>query len=172
MPNLIVARTFSKAYGLANLRIGMLAGDARLIGFLRKVSSPYNVNGVALAVLPEALDDEAYLALVYHAGARRARARVRGAEGARCAHLELRGELRSDGHRGQAQGACAAMRDRGVLLRDRSADPGCDGYVRITIGVEEHVTRGIEALRELCRRLDGRRLKVCLRQAGPGRARV
>jgi histidinol-phosphate aminotransferase len=34
-----------------------------------------------------------------------------------------------------------------VLLRDRSTDPGCDGYVRITVGVEEHVTRGIEALR-------------------------
>ncbi len=41
-----------------------------------------------------------------------------------------------------------AMRARGVLLRDRSADPGCDGYVRITIGVEEHVTRGLAALRE------------------------
>ena len=39
------------------------------------------------------------------------------------------------------------MRAHDVLLRDRSADPGCDGYVRITIGVEEHVTRGIAALR-------------------------
>src|SRR6201996_5519504 len=61
VPNLIVARTFSKAYGLANLRVGMVAGDARLIGYLRKVSSPYNVNGVALAVLPDALTDEDYL---------------------------------------------------------------------------------------------------------------
>jgi histidinol-phosphate aminotransferase len=41
-----------------------------------------------------------------------------------------------------------AMRSRGVLLRDRSSDPGCDGYVRITIGVEEHVTRGLAALKE------------------------
>ena len=41
-----------------------------------------------------------------------------------------------------------AMRARGVLLRDRSSDPGCEGYVRITIGVEEHVTRGLAALRE------------------------
>jgi histidinol-phosphate aminotransferase len=40
-----------------------------------------------------------------------------------------------------------AMRTHGVLLRDRSTDPGCDGFVRITIGVEEHVTRGLEALR-------------------------
>ena len=42
----------------------------------------------------------------------------------------------------------AAMRRRGVLLRDRSADPGCAGYVRITIGVEAHVTKGLEALKE------------------------
>ena len=35
-----------------------------------------------------------------------------------------------------------------MLLRDRSTDPGCDGYVRITIGVEEHVTRGLAALKE------------------------
>jgi histidinol-phosphate aminotransferase len=40
-----------------------------------------------------------------------------------------------------------AMRANGVLLRDRSADPGCDGFVRITIGLEEHVTRGLAALK-------------------------
>jgi histidinol-phosphate aminotransferase len=40
------------------------------------------------------------------------------------------------------------MRDRGVLLRDRSSDPGCDGFVRITIGVEEQVTAGLAALKE------------------------
>ena len=39
-----------------------------------------------------------------------------------------------------------AMRRHGVLLRDRSADPGCEGNVRITIGIAEHVTRGIAAL--------------------------
>src|SRR5579875_2244086 len=61
VPNLIVARTFSKAYGLASLRVGALFANARLIGFLRKVSSPYNVNGVALALLPEALADTEYL---------------------------------------------------------------------------------------------------------------
>jgi histidinol-phosphate aminotransferase len=39
-----------------------------------------------------------------------------------------------------------AMHRHDVLLRDRSTDPGCDGYVRITIGVEDHVTRGLAAL--------------------------
>jgi histidinol-phosphate aminotransferase len=60
-PNLFVARTFSKAYGLAGLRIGMLVGDADQMRAVRRVSSPYNVNAVALACLPEALGDQAYI---------------------------------------------------------------------------------------------------------------
>src|SRR5208337_988456 len=60
--NLFVARTFSKAYGLAGLRIGVLAGDARQMAMVRRVASPYNVNATALAVLPEALQDQEYVA--------------------------------------------------------------------------------------------------------------
>jgi histidinol-phosphate aminotransferase len=148
VPNLIVARTFSKAYGLANLRIGMLAGDARLIGFVRKVSSPYNVNGIALAVLPEALADDEYLnwyIAQVHAGRERVFAALREL-GVRTWPSAANFVLMDIGPR--HKDLVAAMRARGVLLRDRSTDPGCEGYVRITIGVEEHVTRGIAALRE------------------------
>jgi histidinol-phosphate aminotransferase len=147
VPNLIVARTFSKAYGLASLRVGALLANARLIGFLRKVSSPYNVNGVALALLPEALADKDYLSWYItqvHQGRERIFTAMR--------ELNIRTwpsaanfVLMDIGPRHKE--LCARMRERGVLLRDRSADPGCDGYVRITVGVEEHVTRGIQALR-------------------------
>ena len=148
VPNLIVARTFSKAYGLANLRIGMLAGDARLISYVRKVSSPYNVNGVALAVLPEALGDEAYVAWYVaqvHAGRERVFTALREL-GVRTWPSAANFVLMDIGPRHKQ--LCEVMRAHGVLLRDRSSDPGCEGYVRITIGVEEHVTRGIAALRE------------------------
>jgi histidinol-phosphate aminotransferase len=147
IPNLIVARTFSKAYGLANLRVGMLAGDARLIAFLRKAGSPYNVNGIALAVLPEALADDAYIAW-YVDQVRTGRNRVFAALkelGVRTWPSAANFVLMDIGPRHKE--LCAAMRDRGVLLRDRSSDPGCEGYVRLTIGVEDHVTQGIEALR-------------------------
>ncbi len=146
-PNLIVARTFSKAYGLASLRIGMLAGNARLMGFLRKVSSPYNVNGVALAVLPDALADTAYIdwyATQVHQGRERVFAALEQLQ-VRTWPSAANFVLLDIGPRHKE--FCAAMRDKGVLLRDRSSDPGCEGYVRITIGPEEHVTRGIEALR-------------------------
>ena len=147
VPNLIVGRTFSKAYGLANLRLGMLAGDARLMQFVRKVSSPYNVNGVALAVLPEALADEAYLAW-YVDQVHRGRERVEqtlASLGIRFWPSHANFVLFEVGPRHKE--LVAKMRERGVLLRDRSSDPGCDGFVRITIGIDEHVTRGLEALR-------------------------
>ncbi|MEO6804147.1 MAG: histidinol-phosphate transaminase [Granulicella sp.] len=148
IPNLIVARTFSKAFGLANLRIGMLAGSAELMKYVRKVSSPYNVNGVALDCLPVALADEEYL--TWYAEQVRV-GRERMMEGLRemgvsffPSHANF--VLMKIGEKHVE--LVKAMRRRGVLLRDRSSDAGCDGFVRITIGIEEHVTIGLAALKE------------------------
>jgi histidinol-phosphate aminotransferase len=148
VPNLLVARTFSKAYGLANLRIGLLAGNAELMKYVRKVSSPYNVNGVALDCLPVALADDAYVAWYAE--------QVRVGLGKMMDGLRALGVGFFPSHANfvlMKIGAkhaelVRAMRARGVLLRDRSTDPGCDGYVRITVGVDEHVTRGLAALQE------------------------
>jgi len=147
VPNLIVARTFSKAYGLANLRIGMLAGNAELLKYVRKVSSPYNVNGIALDCLSIAIEDETYLTW-YVEQVRVGRERMMGglAElGVPYFPSAANFVLMKIGPKHKE--LVAAMRGHGVLLRDRSTDPGCDGFVRITIGLEEHVTRGLEALR-------------------------
>ena len=148
VPNLLLARTFSKAYGLASLRIGMLAGAAELMQYVRKVSSPYNVNGPALDCLPVALADDAYVQW-YAREVNTGRARM--LEGLRAMGVEYfpthaNFVLMKIGPKHAA--LVKAMRARGVLLRDRSTDPGCDGYVRITVGIEEHVTRGLESLRE------------------------
>ena len=51
LPNVIIARTFSKAYGLAGLRLGVLAGPVELMRWIRRVLSPYSVNSLALGVL-------------------------------------------------------------------------------------------------------------------------
>jgi histidinol-phosphate aminotransferase len=126
----------------------MLAGDARLISYIRKVSSPYNVNGVALAVLPDAVADDAYIAW-YVEQVRKGRERIFAALcelGVRTWPSAANFVLMDIGRRHKE--LCAAMHKRGVLVRDRSADPGCDGYVRITVGIEDHVTRGIAALCE------------------------
>ena len=146
VPNLLVTRTFSKAYGLANLRVGMIAANPRLITFLRKVSSPYNVNGVALAVLPDALADESYLAW-YVEQVRQGRTRIMAALddlGVPYFPSEANFVLMNIGPKHKE--LVAAMRARGVLLRDRSTDPGCAGFIRITVGVPDQVTQALEAL--------------------------
>ncbi len=153
-PNLIVARTFSKAYGLANLRVGMLAGNAELMKYLRKVSSPYNVNGIALDCLPVALADEEYIAW-YVEQVRAGRERVEqelAAMGVPYWPSHANFVLMNIGpkHKELVQ----AMGRHGVLLRDRSADPGCDGCVRITIGLPEHVDRGLAALKKSLKEIE------------------
>jgi histidinol-phosphate aminotransferase len=146
IPNLMVARTFSKAYGLANLRAGMLVGPAELIGYVKKVCSPYNMNGVALACLTEALADQSYLdwyTREVHAGRERVQFAL-DALGVPYWPSAANFVLMNIGPKHKQ--LCDVMRERGVLLRDRSSDPGCDGCVRITIGIEDHVTRGVAAL--------------------------
>jgi histidinol-phosphate aminotransferase len=146
LPNLIVARTFSKAYGLAGLRLGLLAGPVELMRWIKRVLSPYSVNSLALACLPPALEDAAYLdwyvgevlaaraefeAALDQAGLRRwpSRANFILVEiGAR--HKEF----------------TRLMSAAGVLVRDRSSDPGCEGRVRITIGTREQMRQATTAL--------------------------
>jgi histidinol-phosphate aminotransferase len=147
--NLFVARTFSKAYGMAGLRVGVLAGNVEQMRAVRRVSSPYNLNAVALACLPEALADAAYIA-TYVREVLESRARLED-------FLEASGVpyCRSQANFilariGPNQNAAAVfvddMRRQGILLRDRSSDPGCEGWVRMTLGPRDHINRLLAAL--------------------------
>ena len=148
IPNLIVARTFSKAYGLASLRIGLLAGPESLLHWTRRVLSPYSVNSVALSALTAALQDGAYLDW-YVSEIKEARTQFLGdlvRIGLKFWPTEANFVLVEIGaaHRE----FCAEMRGQGILVRDRSADPGCDGLVRITIGTREQMWRAGAAITE------------------------
>lgn len=145
--NLFVARTFSKAYGLAGLRIGLLAGHADAMHYVRKVSSPYNVNSIALECLPEALGDEQYIDW-YADQVRQGRTQAeRTLQQLRVPYWQSHANfiLMKIGEKHAA--FVQAMRRHGVLVRDRSQDPGCDGCVRITLGTQEHTERGLTALK-------------------------
>lgn len=60
-PNVLVLRTFSKAYGLAGVRVGYGVGSAELISYLHKIRQPFNVNSIAQAGATAALDDRFFL---------------------------------------------------------------------------------------------------------------
>jgi histidinol-phosphate aminotransferase len=139
LPNLFVARTFSKAYGLAGLRVGVLVGPHELMRWVRRVLSPYSVNSVALACLPAALNDTAYLD--WYVG------EVLAAREEFEAALDAAKVRRWPSHANfilveigaQHKEFVGRMHEAGVLVRDRSNDPGCDGRVRITIGTREQM---------------------------------
>ena len=148
VPNLIVARTFSKAYGLAGLRVGVLAGPVEHMRWIRRVLSPYSVNSLALACLPAALADTAYLDW-YVGEVLAARAEFEQA-------LDAAGVRRWPSSANFVLVEIGAphaefvrrMHAAGVLVRDRSNDPGCDGRVRITIGTREQMRQAVVALNE------------------------
>jgi histidinol-phosphate aminotransferase len=148
VPNLVVARTFSKAYGLAGLRLGLLAGPVELMRWVRRVLSPYSVNSLALACLPPALEDTAYLDWYVGEvlGARAEFEAVLDAAGVRRWPSQANFILVDIGP--QHAEFVRLMRAAGVLVRDRSSDPGCDGRVRITIGTSEQMKQAVTALKE------------------------
>ncbi len=150
--NLFVARTFSKAYGLAGLRVGALIGDADQMRAVRRVSSPYNVNAVALACLPEALGDQTYIRQ-YVSEVRESRARLERALEALGVQFWPSQANFVLARVGAAASFVEHMRRRGILVRDRSSDHGCEGCVRITLGPHEHADRLLTALQETCEQL-------------------
>jgi histidinol-phosphate aminotransferase len=147
-PNLFVGRTFSKAYGLAGLRLGVLIGAADQIGYLRRIGVPFNVNTVALACLEEALADQAFVS-DHVAQVKQGRERL--------AQLFEELDLRFWPSQTNfvlvrvgtpAQPFVEAMQRRGILVRDSSANPGCDGCVRITVGTLTQMDGVLQAIRE------------------------
>jgi len=165
LPNLIVSQTFSKAHGLAGLRIGHLVSQAANIAALAKVRSPYSVNVAAMAAAGALLDAEVRdrrevsrsLPMPPHGPAGEPRAYVeRAAEGMRILleGLEARGipVVRSGANfvltRVGAEHASLvrALRERGVLVRDRSSDRGLEGHVRFTAGPPDHVRLLLETI--------------------------
>jgi histidinol-phosphate aminotransferase len=145
-PNLVVTRTFSKAYGLAGLRLGMLASHEKQMHWMRRVISPYSVNGLALACLPAALNDEAYLQWYVDEVLQGRELFTAALQRLGVPYWPSEANFILTKIGAKHKEFSAAMRGHNVLVRNRSNDPGCDGCVRITIGTLEHTALGIAAL--------------------------
>ncbi len=148
-PNLVVTRTFSKAAGLAGLRVGCLFANRTLVSVLRKANSPYSVTTAAL-VAAEAATRNGRFVRQYAREVIRNRqelARALAALGIKCFPSEGNFVLVDFGARAPA--TLRRLRQRGILARDRQADFGRVGLVRITVGTRAQMRRLIRALREL-----------------------
>jgi histidinol-phosphate aminotransferase len=146
-PNLFVARTFSKAYGLAGLRLGVLIGAADQIAFMRRTGVPFNVNSVALACIEEALSDQGFVTdhVAQVKLGRTQLERVFGELGLRYWPSKTNFVLVRVG---DAQKFVKSMQRRGIVVRDSSSNPGCNGCVRITVGTPRQMDGVLKAVRE------------------------
>ena len=149
IPNLIIARTFSKAYGLAGLRLGVLIGPDSLMRWVRRVLSPYSVNTLALACLPAALADEEFLRN-YVTEVLSARTEFESAlDAIDIKHWPSEANFILT-HIGAPHAEFARLLHKeNILVRDRSSDSGCDGCVRITVGTREQMSTAITAIQKV-----------------------
>ncbi|HEV1284644.1 MAG TPA: histidinol-phosphate transaminase [Bryobacteraceae bacterium] len=145
--NLFVSRTFSKVYGMAAMRCGCLFSGVDNVSWMKKAQSPYSVNTMAALAARAAIRDRAYVeSYVDEVLAARARA-YEGLHklGIKTFPSEANFILFHAGDR--AIPIRDALRERGVLVRDRSYEiPGC---VRVTIGTRQQIERFLEELQQL-----------------------
>jgi histidinol-phosphate aminotransferase len=148
-PNVVVGRTFSKAFGLAGIRIGAITGAPETLEPIRLAVPVYSVNVAALAAVEAALADREYVADYLRQVEESKRLLY-----AACDRLGLRYWPSAANfvlvHAGaQVTALVDGAQQRGIYLRDRSTEPGCSGCLRISTGIVAHTRRCIEVLEEV-----------------------
>ncbi len=133
-PNLIVLQTFSKAWGMAGLRIGLAISDPSVIALMSKVKYPYNINEPAQRMALQRLDVDAKDRAAEEIVGQRFRLEK---ELAGCP--EVREVFHSDSNFllvrfDNPEEVYDRLLSGGVIVRDRSGVSGCEGCLRITVG--------------------------------------
>jgi histidinol-phosphate aminotransferase len=149
-PNVLIGRTFSKAHGLAGMRVGVMIARPERLEPIRFVTPLFNLNVVAVQALRAAMTDTEFTPW-YVAQATESKERlyaVLDRVGLRYWRSAANFFLVDGGTR--ANEIVAGLIARGVLVRDRTKDPYCPNCFRITAGVVEHTLQAVEALEAIC----------------------
>jgi histidinol-phosphate aminotransferase len=150
LPNLIVLQTFSKAWGMAGVRVGLAIASRDIVDLMNKVKPPYNISIVAQQIVLDALG-KADLVSRWTAGAINEREEM----SARLSRLDLVSKVfPSDANFllvrvVDAPAIYSRLIKGGIVVRDRSKVELCDGCLRITIGTPEENTRLLAALEKM-----------------------
>jgi histidinol-phosphate aminotransferase len=147
-PNLIVSRTFSKAAGLAALRIGALFARSDIIAAMRRAFTPYPVNSLALIAAEAAVADANFLGAYIRDVLESRSLLERGLQqlGARVFPSGANFVLADFGAGGTR--LVKQLARRGILVRDRASEFGRDGFMRITAGTVAQTQLLLKAIKE------------------------
>ncbi|MGH9698052.1 MAG: histidinol-phosphate transaminase [Candidatus Acidiferrales bacterium] len=147
--NLIVTRTFSKAAGLAGLRLGCLFAHRDITPHLRKAQSPYPISIPALVAGKAALRDRTHLARTLREFRLSRAALEQGLARLGIRYLPSAANFILMDLGAKAKEVVASLARKRILIRDRSSDFGGRGYVRITVGTLEETRRVLRGLGKL-----------------------
>jgi histidinol-phosphate aminotransferase len=145
-PNLLISRTFSKAYGLAGLRVGYGLGDPAVIDLLNRVRHPFNVNLPALAAAEAALDDTDFLARSYALNTAGMAQLAQGLSILGLEHVPSKGNFLL-AKVGDAARVNSELLKRGVIVRP-VANYGLPEFLRVSVGMEVQNARFLSALKD------------------------
>jgi histidinol-phosphate aminotransferase len=146
--NLVITRTFSKAAGLAGLRLGCVLAHRQVAEVFRKAQSPYSVTIAALVAARASTRDGAFLRRTLREFRRSQKELERGLTKLGIQFFSSAANFILINFGDRAKEIVAALARRGTLVRDRSSDFGGEGYVRITIGTLSQTRRVLRELRE------------------------
>lgn len=146
-PNLVVTRTFSKAYGLAGLRIGYALSHPAVAGMLNRVRQAFNVNSLALAAACAALEDHHHLACSLAANREGMRQLCSGFDALQRRHVPSAGNFVLLDCGRPALQVYEAMLRQGVIVRPVDSYQ-LPNHLRITIGTRQQNERMLTALEQ------------------------
>ncbi|MFZ0643424.1 MAG: histidinol-phosphate transaminase [Candidatus Acidiferrales bacterium] len=146
--NLVVTRTFSKAAGLAGLRLGCVFAARELAAVFRKAQSPYPVNIAALVAARAAMRDRSFMRRTLREFRRSRKELQHGLAKLRIEFFPSAANFILLNFGDRAKPVVASLARAGTLIRDRSSDFAGQGYVRITIGTLAQTRRVLRQLKE------------------------
>jgi len=146
-PNLIVTRTFSKAYGLAGFRVGYALSHPDVAGLLNRVRQPFNVNTVAQAAALAALDDVEHLQQSIRRNREGMEQLVSGFHALGLAYIESAGNFVAV-NTGRGLERYEALLQQGVIVRP-VANYGMPDHLRVTVGRADENARLLAALEQV-----------------------
>jgi histidinol-phosphate aminotransferase len=144
-PNLVVTRTFSKAYGLAGLRVGYALAHPSVADVMNRVRQPFNVNSIALAAAAAALEDMEFVARSFAGNLQGMRQLRDGAERLGLEFIPSYANFLTV-RVGKAQDIYKRLLRRGVIVRPVGGGYELPEHLRVTVGTEEENERFLTAL--------------------------
>jgi histidinol-phosphate aminotransferase len=151
-PNLLVSRTFSKAYGLAALRVGYMVGHPEVIGYINRIREPFNINHLAQVAAQTALTDQAFVRKTVELNQQGMVSLMRFFDDMDLEYIPSQGNFICVRLGESAPQVNQALLAEGVIVRPVAKQDTFAEFLRVSIGLQKENSHFMDALRKILSR--------------------